>query len=256
MSVVLIERQIRDLRTSGASRFDHVRFAFIRSLSERLATPQHCENQELLNKAQSALDDYQTELKKRQKNASKTLKEIGQRFPAEVKHAQNLFDNYEFRNLEILRLRLDSKHARLDELRELNRVTDSRPDGTEPKSKSFDDILVQQEEQIRIQLGTDGVQTAKPLNQNLNGQIELLSVKLFHESMRHSKIDEIIEKAINTWPENPGPHNPHMLAIKAMVRMRTLSPQYLRRLSVYIETVLFLEKNANRVDDSKSLPQP
>ena len=145
----------------------------------------------------------------------------------------------------------------MTDLKNLSQLANNRLEhvGAELKTESFDNLLLRQEEQICSPLGSSNGVASIPVNENIHGQIELLSVKLFHESMRHSKIDQIIEKAIDTWPENPGPHNPHMLAIKAMVRMRTLSPQYLRRLSAYIETLLFLQKNANRVDDSKSFPQ-
>ena len=63
----------------------------------------------------------------------------------------------------------------------------------------------------------------------------------------HSNISttgkKLVERAIDDFPENAGPHNPHMLAITSLMNMRDLSPQYLRRFAGYIETVLWLEKN-------------
>jgi len=71
-------------------------------------------------------------------------------------------------------------------------------------------------------------------------------MKQLRESMKHLNIDKIIARAINEGPENPGPLNPQMLAIKSLINMRDLSPSYLRRFASYIETLLWLEKNINK----------
>jgi hypothetical protein len=77
------------------------------------------------------------------------------------------------------------------------------------------------------------------------------SMKHFRQSMKHFNIDQVIARAINQGPENPGPLNPQMLAIKSLTQMRDLSPMYLRRFAAQIETLLWLEKNAAKLISTK-----
>ena len=106
-------------------------------------------------------------------------------------------------------------------------------------TQTLDQMLLQQEQQARRQSGAPQLVSTEPSPD----EFELQSLKSIRESMKYSNIDATIDRAIEHFPENAGPHNPHMLAITSLMKMRDLSPQYLRRFTSYIETVLWLEKN-------------
>ncbi len=245
-------RLIVELEQGSAVQFDPVRYAFIQSLVARLEQPVHQNNKVLFGKLRRAVDAYQTDLEACRRDAKPKLKRLCRDFPDHADAATALFAQCQFRQLDNLRQRLSAAQSKcegLDQLRDISRLIEAgaKADNSEIEQPSFEDTLAWQEERARL-----SICAVDPLNNGSGGRSELRSMKMFRESVRHFKIDKIIDRAINTWPENPGPHNPHMLTIKAMVRMHELSPQYLRRLAKQIETLLLLEKNANKWDVNKN----
>lgn len=254
LRVSSINESLQDLNARHAAGFDPVRFAFIQGLANRLEHSVHANNRVLIEKTETSLRAYTDTLADHRRRAQKTLKKVIVGFPDDANAAQALFEQCQFRQLEELRTRLSGKQSRNQSvagLSDLSILMNARAQGNraEPRSDSFEDRLYQLEEQAR--LASNGAETVD----DVENYRELKSVKVFRQSIRHYKIDKIIARAISVSPENPGPYNSHMLAIKAMTRMQDLSPQYLRRLSGYIETLLWLEKNMTKVDDSKSFPK-
>jgi len=133
----------------------------------------------------------------------------------------------------------------IDSLRQLTKNLNqfASAGADEAKQPSFDEVLYQQEQHARLAPG----ELPEPQSDGRGEQLVMQSMKHYRESMKHFNIDKIIERAINDGPLNPGPLNPQMLAIKSLTHMRDLSPQYLRRFAAYIETLLWLEKNATRL---------
>jgi len=127
----------------------------------------------------------------------------------------------------------------------MTHVEENGLDIDEPES--LDELLFHQEQNARINTGS-----AQLPDNGTDKKFELQSMKNFRESMKYFNIDKIISRAINDFPENAGPHNPHMLAIKSLMNMRDLSPQYLRRFASYIETILWLEKNSVKLNKKKT----
>ena len=146
----------------------------------------------------------------------------------------------------------DSDSKRQEPLSQLGNLKNEMPqvETVEHKCKenlSLDEILFNQEQDARLETGS------APLPSGSDElKFELQSMKRFRESMKYFNIDKIINRAINDFPENAGPHNPHMLAIKSLMQMKELSPQYLRRFASYIETILWLEKNSTKLNRKKA----
>jgi len=247
MSVSAFKEIFKQLNTGYAKNFDPIRFAFIQSLSERLSTPQHQENQRLIKKAFESAQQYQLDLNKHRQQAKSTLKLISIEFPQCLEIAKVMYEQCEFNQLQVLKEKLNrhhSNHKNLAELRELikdiNESVEFEKNTVE--QLSIDDIFFQQEQSALAIAGHIP-------HDNVDGsgeQLVMQSMKQLRESMKHLKIDKIIARAINEGPENPGPLNPQMLAIKSLINMRDLSPSYLRRFASYIETLLWLEKNINK----------
>lgn len=248
MNLAELDVILHELQSENAENFAVARFALITSLRQRLGCSKHENNRVLFEKLQTNLINYQRDLKECRASAVNVVNNIADDFPEHGDAAKHLFEECKFRQLMQLSLKLIEGRAGLENLNALSllksqmnsRLSDNQ--GVR-KTLSFDEILSQQELAIRDESGCN-----LPAKVDGSGeQLELQSMKFFRESMKYFNIDQIIEKAINDSPENPGPHNPKMLAIKSLIHMRDLSPQYLRRFTGYIETILWLEKNSSRL---------
>ena len=254
MSSLSFSEIFEQLSQGHASNFDPVRFAFIQSLSERLASPQHQDNQALIEKALTGAQQYQVDLNSYRQQANNTLKGLSENFPEHFDVAQTLFEECQFKQLEALSVSLNRQRLNEQNLSELRGLISdinkpSEAVSNTPKQLSIDDILFQQEQNALVAAGD-----IPPDNTDGSGeQLVMQSMKQFRESMKHFNIDKIIARAIDEGPENPGPLNPQMLAIKSLTHMRDLSPPYLRRFANYIETLLWLEKNAAKLNNANKL---
>jgi len=244
---------LRDLERAGAKQLDSSGFALIETLLNRLAMEEHANNELLLAHTKKIIGDYQLSFASNKRKVETMAVNLSTDFPEHAGNIQAHLEQGELKKIERLALELTNakKNAqRVSPLKALNElISDSQLSTTEQQPSTFEDVLDQQEAQIR---SSRAQSSNKPCEQEAelihDAPPELQSMKLFREAKRHEKIDRIIEQAITTWPENPGPHNPHMLAIKAMTSMQSLSPNYLRRLASYFETLLWLEKNTSKFD--------
>jgi len=171
-------------------------------------------------------------------------------------HARTLFEECRFKQLEQLNTRLNvnrkaqqsnGKLTQLFEEMQVSTSIDVEPNQTEKQTEKLEALMLSQEQKARSQVGAALFSS----NDNSSGQLELQSLKAAREAMKYFHIDKSIERAIEDFPENAGPHNPHMLAITSLMNMRDLSPQYLRRFAGYIETVLWLEKSEAKLNRKK-----
>jgi len=234
-------------------RFEPVRFAVIQGLYDRLKTPQHKSNSVLFEKAQNNIEEYRVDFQRCRDAASLIIGEIERCFPEHLNQARVLFEQCEFKQLERLSGKLERNQKAQEEQSRLNDLNDSmgksRAAGQKSaQPKSLDEILHQQEQAARLAIGCAQLK----VNESPDGRFELQSMKGFREAKKYFNIDKIITRAINDYPENAGPHNPHMLAIKSLMHMRDLSPQYLRRFAGYAETILWLEKNSVKLNRKKT----
>lgn len=244
------------LNAADVKNFDPMRFAFIQSLSQRIAEPRHASNAVLIEKARSSAQQYTRDLAVKRQQASKIIDRISSGFPEHLEAAQALYECYQFKQLEQLNQSLSDhvvtggQASALHELiNEFNQRTIGSFDSAKPQS--LDELLNQQEQFVRIVADEEPsppeLDVAKPLP-------ELQSMLAYRESMKHVNIDRVIARAIDDGPENPGPHNPQMLAIDALMQMRDLSPAYLRRFAGYVETLLWLENPGLKLSAKKKRP--
>ena len=245
MSLSRLNKSMEDIK--HAQGFDPVRFTLIQSMHQRVNEPQHKANIILIQNTQKRIDDYKNDLEDWRTKTNNALATIESDLPEVTKQADNFLTQSKFKQIENLLIQEKSKNKRqtslslLSDLKnEIGKVDVIQTD-TE-KTISLDEMLLKQEQDARSD--TD----SSRLNKQNENQLELQSMKHFRESMKYFNIDKIIARAINDFPENAGPHNPHMLVIKSLMHMHDLSPQYLRRFASYIETVLWLEKNSSKIN--------
>ncbi len=248
MSISSFIEIFEELDAAYARNFDPVRFAFIQSLSQRLATQSHKTNHVLIEKACSSAQQYKADLAAHRERARAILTELSENSPQHRDQALALFEHCQFKQLESLNAKLKQQRVNQQHLSELRNLVGDIDRLTEsvvgaPEQLSIDDILFQQEQSALVAAGDIPLDNADGSGE----QLVMQSMKQFRESMKHFNIDRIIARAIDQGPENPGPLNPQMLAIRSLTHMRDLSPPYLRRFASYIETLLWLEKNASKL---------
>lgn len=235
---------MQKLDAAGCKNFDPARFAYVRSMLQRAQQHPFKGNAAISKKAHHNAVQYLRDFASRQARARQTLERLEQHFPPQSGTAQALFERAEFAQLNRLHRRLcqhQGNAAKLATLRELVASTGDHESGAAgiAESPSLAELLANQEQSkqwpaARLAQAPDPASTLPALR----------ALKKFRASVSQHNTDKIITRALTEFPENPGPHNPHMLAIKALSKMRNLSPPYLRRLAGFIETLTWLEKAA------------
>ena len=249
-----LKQLMADLNSEHVNNSDPVRFDYIQSLYQRLNSHHNESNGELIEKLQTNAVFYMANLREARSVAAGTLEKVSAEFPEQASVAKLMFDQCQFRQLKQLSnslIKQQSGEANIEVLRELTKSINlqvDQSDGTdEDQTMTFDKVLYQQEQSAR-QVQRDSV----PSSSDGSGeQLVMQSMKHFRQSMKHFNIDKIITRAIDEGPENPGPLNPQMLAIRSLTQMRDLSPTYLRRFAGQIETLLWLERNASKLINVK-----
>ena len=221
------------LTSSGANQFDPVRFRYIESMVQRAAQQPKNIGHLLESKVLAALTDYQSSFAQAQADATAVIAEIQTRFPDDHARAQALFEACQFKGLTRLRARLE-RASKPDALVELgNLLMQDRPAGGDSQQQAcFDDIVKQQE--------LDIVNSLSPHQEDSLG--ELRSIGGFRKAQAKLNADKLVTRAIAECPDDCGPLNPHMLAIRSLSVMRDISPQYLNRFVTYIDNFLWLEQ--------------
>jgi len=258
MSNPALQQTLETLSAEKADRLDPARFGYIQALARRaqqqITEQRESVGQALLNKAEQALALYQTDWQAARVQAQATLNDIGQLSSESQPQAEALFIQGEFKKLPPLKEQLLRQQAQQLSLKDLSELTHSinaavQAEQHEDKQLTFDELLHQQEQASQLELIGDSVLAtagdSRGLSNGLNngsGQLELQSMKRHREATKYHNIDQLVNRAINEGPENPGPLNPQMLAIKSLSKMRDCSEQYSRRFATYIDTLLWLEK--------------
>jgi hypothetical protein len=73
---------------------------------------------------------------------------------------------------------------------------------------------------------------------------ELASVRRFRRTWTSLRIQDQVDDAVARKPANAGPLNSHVLVLQSLDLMRALSPRYLERFLVHVETLQWLEEAA------------
>jgi hypothetical protein len=71
---------------------------------------------------------------------------------------------------------------------------------------------------------------------------ELASVRRFRRAWASSRTQDQVAQAASRKPANAGPLNSHVLVLRSLALMRGLSPDYLRRFLVHVESLQWLDQ--------------
>jgi hypothetical protein len=92
-----------------------------------------------------------------------------------------------------------------------------------------------------IRVATAARRPAAALGEPQNAQ-ELASVRRFRQARERSRTLDQVEHAAARKPANAGPLNSHALVLHSLGLMRELSPDYLRRFLVHMESLQWLDQ--------------
>jgi len=87
-----------------------------------------------------------------------------------------------------------------------------------------------------------------------DGTDGLKSVQRFGEVWARISAEQKVAQALERGPENAGPLNSHMLMLRSLALMRTLSPDYLRRFLSQMESLLWLEQAGRKTTPAQARP--
>lgn len=247
----LLESALKDLRQQGIDHFDPVRFAYIQSMVYRSKNHKYSVRKITDIKVFKILDELQSDFAKAQKSAAKTIKHINSEYSGMSEKIQALFDYGDFTAIRHLLFKLEADKKRCsnsitilaDKLANASTVIDN-------PNLDFDKLLQLQGENPELSFTHLTTDISSLAQHHLID--ELKSMQLFRESRQKLNSDKLVTQSINDSPDEPGPLNPQMLAIRSLSLMRELSPLYLNRFVSYIETLLWLET----IDEKDKLSTP
>ncbi|MFT6102450.1 MAG: hypothetical protein ACJA2B_000892 [Candidatus Endobugula sp.] len=221
------------LKQQGAHEYDPVRFCFIESLAHR-ASEQRDKVRELLEKkAQRTLDDYRLKYSLSPIN----IDGVKQKAPPvlEVKSEQEEKKQVEQENIPQVITALIALRKILTGDAE-NIQQGEKQGGSADAIENFSQLLVEQDKQMQ--------QQDKSVSSDLTSLSESrLKSSVVYQKFQHQKrIDHFIDNALNETPENPGPLNPEILAVRLLKQINELSPEYISRYVGYFETLQWLEQ--------------
>jgi len=80
-------------------------------------------------------------------------------------------------------------------------------------------------------------------------------IQQFRQQLSQISVQKQVTKAIAQAPQNAGPINSHMLVLRSLGLMRSLSPDYLNRFMVHVDTLLRLdEADQGKLPPKKAAP--
>lgn len=80
-------------------------------------------------------------------------------------------------------------------------------------------------------------------------------IQQFRQQLSQLSVQKQVKQAIAQAPQNAGPINSHMLVLRSLGLMRSLSHDYLNRFMVHVDTLLFLQE-AEQVKASAAKASP
>jgi hypothetical protein len=216
----------------GEHHFDEPRFRYISSMYDRAVKQRAPVLLRITKKVQVLLTGYRLDLGLASEKSQALARRIKMSFPDSFTEVDILVKYYDYKGLMKLEERLirtvgDSALKTLTNLL----LQDARDNDGEPTL--LDRLERQENEEVEAFTRCE--------SKNELNKTELKSSRLFKESQDKLNAEKLIRQAIQQGPDNPGPINPHMLAIRSLSTMQSLSPQYLKRFLSYIDTVFWLE---------------
>ncbi|MDO9215861.1 MAG: DUF2894 domain-containing protein [Lacisediminimonas sp.] len=221
------------LRNEGAQHLDPARFHYLQMLSQRMDTAPDAVRRILQGKFEVALADYGERFRLVQKAASDELARLSARHPDLARKLHRLFAAGDYAGMRRLgaQAAFDKPSAPLAQLNQY--LQDAKRDS------------------IAHRPGRD---PGGSLVSDTAARSEMASVRRFRQTWARMAAEDQVDKAAVRGPLNAGPLNSHMLVLRSLALMRTLSPDYLQRFLSHADTLLWLEQASQKSAPVKVKP--
>ncbi len=226
------------LRESGGEHFDPPRFRYIEAMLERAGRHGGTLAPGLLLRAGAALETYQQRLLAAREVATQVTASRGEQFPGAAASLQRLLAAGKLAELQCLAGNLRPR-GRQRPLGELLERLQQQPRGAENSpALGLEQLLRQQEQQALAATSSEGADIVPAAGAGVR---DLQAAGGLRKSQAQRRTRELLMQALDGCPENSGPLNPEMLAIRSLEALRALSPAYLQQMINYLDTVFALE---------------
>ncbi len=238
----LIANNLARCQEGGFHHFEPARFRYIAVMARRASEKRQAGEKNgvigrIEEKAARALAQYREDFFHARLLAEKAVADLSARHPGEIERLDSI-------------LRSHDPNTVIRQCARLNRPVKSNPLATLMEQLSDAEASTGHQSDLAFDL----LDTHLP---NLNtgestAPIELKSVQLLRQSWHKRSLDNLVTRALQAKPENPGPLNPDMLVIRALSTMRDLSSDYLSRFVSYIDTLYWLEQETGGAESVKA----
>jgi hypothetical protein len=233
------------MAAKGASRFDPARFSYIESLARRAARMPEAVRGQLEQRAAKALADYEIRFERAQKEANSLMGHMASAYPEASETLRHLYSEKDFRGIRRMSRKLQRANFQ-SPLGLLVEQISGESRLASRKTAAFDTPSHRRQDELPD--GTDiapGRNADAPFSNDAPG---LKSYQLFRETWARHYSDRLVSDAARNLPKDPGPLNSQLLITRSLIIMRDLSPDYLKRFVSYVDTLLWLEAAAGRLN--------
>lgn len=242
-----LAEQFAALIHDDAQLFDPIRFDYLQAMQQRAMHKTGALQQRLMDKIDKGLEEYRNALANQRQQADAAMQPLTDTQRQSLAHLyqhhayQTLIEaahTYQAQPAATAHEKTDNEDssdssATLDDLIVLiNQQSQSRLD-QQPQTLA-DQLRAQEQQALHLDDTPAPSSSATPTN--------LTAVELLRDSLEKQQSQWLVNQSIQQGPENPGPLNPHQLAIRSLTSMRDLSPAYLTRFVAMMDSLFWLEK--------------
>lgn len=217
------------LLNDGAQRFDPARFHYLEVLSQRIDAARGEVRRILEKKLEEALTDYGERFRQAQTGASAEVGILSAKHPDLARELQRRFDAGDYGGMRQLGAQAASNTACAPLTQLAQYIRNMKEGGIDPRPGSG-------------------------LVNDMEASSEMASVRRFREAWSKIAAEDQVDQAVGRGPVNAGPLNSHILVLRSLALMRTLSPDYLRRFLSHVDTLLWLDQANQKYTPVKAKP--
>ncbi|HEY0060741.1 MAG TPA: DUF2894 domain-containing protein [Telluria sp.] len=230
-----VDAMLASLRDAGGERFDAAGWHYLDTLARRAGAHDGTVRRMLEAKLEQALSAFSERFAQARSAAAELLSATATKHPQAATELQQLFTSGDFRGLRYLSATLEGRAqcAALSEL--VSQLEPAVPSAATHAS---------------AHQATSGTRAAS------SPVLELKTVRESRAAWARMSVEKHLALAMKQAPQNAGPINSHMLVLRSLAMMQTISPDYLSRMVSYVDTLLCLDPGETIVPVKRKKASP
>ena len=230
-----IDAMLARVRDQGGERFDAAGWHYLETLARRAAAHEGSVRHMLEAKLQHALAAFAERFAQARSVAAELLAVNGIQHPQADAELQRLFAHGDFKGLRYLSATLEAR----------------------VQCAALSDLVSQLEPALAG--GTAHPPAYLATSRTTATSSPPLELKIVRESRAtwaRMSVDKQLALAMKQAPKNAGPINSHMLVLRSLAMMQSISPDYLSRMVSYVDTLLALDPGEKNVPVARKKAPP